>query len=235
MQTNSYVRGIGILVISLGSWFELLVMGVTPSWLLAEEACLALVVTGGILVLLSFYITENESAIWSVQSKIAKTIRMGVASFLFSFLFVFFLPLVPFKIAVPPCIVSGFGCPEMSGSYYTGYNSIGSEIFKWGASWQNLGQYYVPPAISYNMSELTAMGALFFIALPAILAGVWTISPEIIGGVHDLKLGVKAIVARAQDFLDIKRGENRKRKVLPKPNKARGGTAPIGSSKKADI
>lgn len=132
MQTNSYVRGIGILVISLGSWFELLVMGVTPSWLLAEEACLALVVTGGILVLLSFYITENESAIWSVQSKIAKTIRMGVASFLFSFLFVFFLPLVPFKIAVPPCIVSGFGCPVMSGSYYTGYNSIGSEIFKWG-------------------------------------------------------------------------------------------------------
>lgn len=213
MRTDSFLRGVGILAIGLGSWFELLLLGSSPpTSLLAKESCLAFILTGGVLVLLSYYIAENEIAIWNVRSRPAKIIRIGVALVIFSFLFVFVLPLIPFKIAVPPCTGSApilFGCPDQVGGHYSGYNSVGLLLFKWGASWQN-GQGYASPFVTGS----SIPGLLFIILLPSMLAGIWTMSPEIIDGMHSLKSIVSVAMTKTQDHFGLKRHKAKRVKVL---------------------
>lgn len=117
--------------------------------------------------------------------------RRATAAFLLSFLFVFFAPIVRYKIlndcaALPGCL--HLTSPHVA--YFTGYNSIGLAVFKWGASWSNFLSYYSPPRIAINMSGstslLTASGALLFVLLPLSLLALAFISPDIIIGVRRL-------------------------------------------------
>lgn len=212
MKTNSFLRGLGILGIALGGWFELFLVSSSSPSILAEETCLALIVASGIAVLFSFYFIDDESGISRVQSNFAKRIRIGIASILFGFLFVFFLPLIPFKIAV-----SCPACNSPVGGYYTGYNSIGLEIFKWGASWQNFGQYYTVPVISVSGGVLSVGGVLFFLVLPASLIAAWIVIPELISGIRGFRLGFKSILTKAKERLNVKRQKTKSEAIQLDP------------------
>lgn len=123
--------------------------------------------------------------------RIIKLVRRTMAILLFSFLFIFFVPIVPYKI-LNDCVVLS-GCPHLVSPhtiYFTGYYSIGLSVFKWGASWSGFLSYYSPPRIAIgfggSISQLTALGALLIVVLPLSLLAIALVSPEIVNGVRRL-------------------------------------------------
>src|SRR5260370_41699474 len=98
-------------------------------------------------------------------------------------IFIFFVPLVPYRTQA--VCSSSFSCPltPVSG-FYTGYNSLGSLFFHWGASLDtSFGDAtYTPPTIMTTLggypSQLTAFGVSMFILLPIALFIATLLIPE---------------------------------------------------------
>lgn len=127
--------------------------------------------------------------------RIISPVRRAIAAFVFSFLFIFFAPIVPYKIlndcaALPGCLVTS---PHVA--YFTGYNSIGLTVFKWGATWSSYLSRYSTPRMVINLSGtasvLTASEALLFLVLPLSLLAIALISQDIVSGVRHLKSNPK--------------------------------------------
>ena len=126
-------------------------------------------------------------------------VRLGLVVFLVGFLFVFFLPLLPFThVVTPACSPPGQGgmswCTDMPfGGSYSGYQSIGHFLAGWGATYADWLGGYVPPAISYDLgggySTLTALSVTFSVMLPIAIACVWLLAPEIVKTSKILRMG----------------------------------------------
>ena len=123
-----------------------------------------------------------------------RQIRVGVAIFLVIFLFVFFVPIIPYKTPVI-CPIGSHCLYVPPGTYNTGYDSLGLIVFKLGASWWSGAQwpYYLPLpsamiSLETSVDQLTGgLGSLFLAALPISLLVVVLISPEIVSGIRHLK------------------------------------------------
>jgi hypothetical protein len=121
-------------------------------------------------------------------------VRLGAAILILAVLAVFFVPLVsysiPYSCVVPP---GGFryGCGPMPPSgFFTGFNSLGLQFVHWGASSGGFlgGGTYNPPVITLIGSELTALGALVLVVIPAILCAAALLSPEERRGIHFVRV-----------------------------------------------
>ncbi|TMI13866.1 hypothetical protein E6H33_09510 [Candidatus Bathyarchaeota archaeon] len=116
-----------------------------------------------------------------------RTLRLGIALTLALLIFIFFVPLVPYRTQA--VCSSSFSCPltPVSG-FYTGYNSLGLLFFHWGASLgTSFGDAtYTPPIVMTTLggspggspSQLTAFGVSLFILLPIALLIATLLSPE---------------------------------------------------------
>jgi len=112
-----------------------------------------------------------------------RTLRLGIALTVALLIFIFFVPLVPYRTQV--VCSSSFSCPltPVSG-FYTGYNSLGSLFFHWGASLDtSFGDAtYMPPSIwiiiGGSLSQLTAFGVSMFILLPMAVFIATLLIPE---------------------------------------------------------
>ncbi|MDG6908329.1 MAG: hypothetical protein JRN20_21370 [Nitrososphaerota archaeon] len=125
----------------------------------------------------------------------SKEVRVGIAIFLLAFIFVFFVPIFPYKTPVV-CPLGSHCLYIPSGTYNTGYDSLGLIVFNWGSSWSSGAQwpYYLPLpkvmiSLETSLDQLTGgLGGLFLTVLPISLLAVALISPEIISGIRHLKL-----------------------------------------------
>ena len=114
-----------------------------------------------------------------------KQIRIVLQLSLIAFLFVFLVPVLPYRIPAMICplppgtgLINDWGChPVPSGRYYTGYYSLGLVIFKWGALWN-------PPAY---YSVMSIGGPAFLLTVLSVsLLSVLLMSPEIMNGIRHL-------------------------------------------------
>ena len=67
----------------------------------ASEVSLGFTVSGLIVLLLGFYVQEDELAFWSIRSNISKRLRRGIGISLLAFVFLFFVPII--YTTVWPC------------------------------------------------------------------------------------------------------------------------------------
>ena len=138
-----------------------------------------------------------------------RLVRVGIACVLAGFLLVFFLPVLPFTNAVncniPPGALYPSVCLNPSGAFYSGYQSIGHLLTRWGSvysSWyadsQNFGGY-VSPAVSYGLgievTFLSTLGFLLLFVFPAIVACVGLLAPEMVGFSRVSRIGFVAFGA----------------------------------------
>ena len=133
----------------------------------AGEVSLGFTMSGLIVLLLGFYVQENESAFWSIRSRISKRLRRGIGISLLLFVFVFFVPII--YATVWPCGDGKFLC--LSNPY--GLESIGFFLIGWGT------------AYSFEVGFLTVW---ILLAAPLlVITSLVVMSPEAIRGMGWLK------------------------------------------------
>ena len=120
----------------------------------------------------------------------SRALRFGVVIVLSAFVFVFFVPILPFtQVVTPTCSAPGPGgisfCSAMPwGGSYSGYQAIGFLLTGWGATYSGWLGGYVPPPISFDFgsgySTLTAEGVVFSVLLPIAVVSIWLLSPELV-------------------------------------------------------
>jgi hypothetical protein len=100
MQTSSYLRGIGILLLTFGVILGFIVLvytfTATPAPLAESEASLGFLVSGCIVLLLSAYakqVGEQNLGFWSIRNSFSRKLRRIVGIFLLVWAFVFYFPL----------------------------------------------------------------------------------------------------------------------------------------------
>jgi hypothetical protein len=96
-----------------------------------------------------------------------RTFRVGIALVVALLIFIFFIPLIPYRAWV---ICSSEFCQLIPvGGAYTGFNSAGFLFFHWGASLDtSFGvATYVPPVVMMTLggelTQLTVFGVSLFI------------------------------------------------------------------------
>jgi uncharacterized membrane protein len=120
-----------------------------------------------------------------------RRIRIGIVAGIALFLFVFFVPVLPFTSAVNCTLPAGSEIPSScfiaGGAYNSGYHSIGYQLTGWGATgssgWWSEG--YSPPMIADGPCDggscyLTSVGALLTVVLPLFVASSVLLAPEMI-------------------------------------------------------
>lgn len=118
-------------------------------------------------------------------------VRIAIVVAIATFLFIFFVPLVPFTTQVNCSLPSGAPIPTdcfaTGGAYDSGYHSIGFQIAGWGASgtpnWWVQG--YSPPLIADGPCNgggcyLTSYGVLFTLVAPLLVVSSLLLGPEIV-------------------------------------------------------
>ena len=145
MQTSSYLKGIGILLLTFG-----VILGIIALvWrgIAEAEACLGFLVSGTIVVLLSFYakqVGEENLGLWGVRSTLSRKMRRIIGVFLLVWAFVFYFPLIPGGLGAFP-YVSALGSPLFAGLSTT-YPSLFSG---WAGSAPNfLSGYSIGPLLT---------------------------------------------------------------------------------------
>jgi hypothetical protein len=176
LQTQSYLRAIGLLLLSFGL---LLIFFVTISngqyLLLESESSLCFLVSGAIALVLSAYIKqvgEKESAFWSINSKISKRARVIIGAILLLFAFVFFAPII-YNANLLPCYAYTL-CLSNS----AGLESLGYLLFGFGTAYS---------------FELGYPLLFAFAPLPIVISGLVVISPELQNGsIRNLVLKIES-------------------------------------------
>jgi hypothetical protein len=161
MQTSSYLKGIGILLLTFGVILGIIVL----VWrgIVEAEACLGFLVSGTIVLLLSFYakqVGEENLGLWGVRSTLSRKMRRIVGSFLIVWAFAFYFPLIPGGLGAFP-YVSAFGSPLFT-SLSTTYPSLFSG---WtGTALNFLSGYSIGPLLTI---------------IPFVAAGLIGMLPEV--------------------------------------------------------
>jgi hypothetical protein len=130
-------------------------------------------------------LSEPRFGLW------AKRIRIGAALSALGFLALYFVPVAynPTLFQCATIVPSGgytFNCPSPP----SGLMSLSYALFHWGstyslASWLSFGAYNILPVGFFalpNGGDLTTVGSLFLVALPAATVGLGLLGPEISRG-----------------------------------------------------
>jgi hypothetical protein len=176
LLTNSYLRGIGILLLSFGLLgFFVVISNLLAFSILEAEVSLGFTVSGLIVLLLSFYVQEDESAFWSIQGNVSKKLRIGIGISSLLFVFLFFVPII--YATVWPCY-GYYVC--LSNPY--GLESIGYFLIGWGTVY------------SFELGFLTVWGLL--VALLLVITSLVIMLPEVVRGTALLKSKIITIENR---------------------------------------
>jgi hypothetical protein len=179
MLTSSYLKWIGILLLTFGVLLGLIVLATYE--LVEAEACLAFVVGGCIVLLLSVYanqVGEENLGMWSIRSSLSRKLRRFVGIFLLVWAFVFYFPLAPVYV----------------GSALFPYtSSLGSLVFY--ALNSNFPSLF-NGVIGVVLNFLSGFSIAYITLIPFVAAGLVVMLPDVLSTIHRLNNeGLKDMIA----------------------------------------